>query len=162
MHHRQKVMKWDMDLFPSLAINTELGSGAHDHGAIVIGATLALFRLPDKVALVSNEASGDSGTVVATPAHEHHADFRNLTVDLKVIKSLLGNSYVIAVGILGNVCSTVGVLGLDGVLSVLNIGGVDNEEMLRSGIIHIKPVRLADAVFRVRSHNNWLVGLAMA
>jgi hypothetical protein len=152
MDHGQQVMERNVDLLASLAVDTELSGRAHNDGTIVVGATLALLGLPNEVALVGDDTSGDRGAVVAAPADQHDTGLGNLAVDLEVVDSLLGNRNILAVVVLGNVRGTVGVLRLDGVLGVLHIRRVDDKEILGNRL-YIEPIRVADAVLCVWCHD---------
>jgi hypothetical protein len=151
VNHWQKIVERNVDVLSTLAVDTELGRRTHDDRAVVVGTALSLLGLPNEIALVGNDTSCDGGSVVAAETDQHHTKLGNLAVELEVIDGLLGNSYILAVGVLGNVRSTVSILCLDGVIGVLDIGRVDDKEILRCRL-HSEPIRPAAAFFSVRSH----------
>lgn len=151
--HGHEVMERDVDLLARAAVHTELGRGSHDDGAVVVGTAFALLGLPNKTAAVGNDTGSNGGTIVATPADQHDTELRDLAVDLEVVEGLLGGGHILAVGVLGNGRGTVSVLGLDGFVSVLDVGRVNDKELLgRGGRRCTTSVRKADAVLGVRSH----------
>ena len=88
---------------------------------------MTLAGLPDEVAAVGDDTGGDGRTVVAAPADKHHADLRDLAVNLEVVKGLLGRDGEGAIVVLGDFASVVNVLGANLRVGVLHIRRVDLE-----------------------------------
>ena len=130
--HGEKVMERNVDLLTSLGVGAELDGGGHDDGAIVVRLLLTLARVPGDVVAVGNDTGGDSGTVVTTPSNQHQTDLSDLTLHLEVILGLQGLGDVLAV-VLGDLGGAVGVLGLDLILGVGHVGGVDHEKVVGAG-----------------------------
>ena len=127
--HGEHVMEGDVDLLASFAVSSELDGRAHDEGAIVVGSTLALAGVPGETIAVGQDTGGNSSSVVSTQANEHHADLGNLAVDLEVIDALLGDGNELAILRAGYSGGAVDILGLDGLVGVDDVGGVNCEEI---------------------------------
>lgn len=152
--HGHEVMEGDVDILARLAVDTELGRGSHDDGTIVIGTALALLSLPLKATTVGQNTRSDSCTVVATQTDQHNTELGNVAVDLEVVEGLLGHGHILTFGILRDSRGAVGVLGLDGLVGVFNIGGIDDKEILGSSRSRnpTSTVRRTELLFGVRSH----------
>lgn len=153
--HGQNIVEGDVDVGVGLGIRSKLHGRSHNKGAVVVGLTGTLLGVPDEVAAVGENTSSDSGTIVAAPADQHHADLGNLAVDLEVILSLLGSSNKVAIGVSLDAGSTVGVLGLDLGVRIGDIGRVDDESSggsSGSAVSGNRPVRGARGNLRVGSH----------
>lgn len=156
--HGQEIVEGNVDLLVGLGIGSKLDGGAHDDGAIVVGLLDAFLGIPHKLAAVSNDTGGDSGTIVTAPADEHHANLGNLAVDLEVVERFLGSRHKVSVGVSLDAGGTISILGADFRLSIIDIGGVHDEGALSStsgrrvAIGIAIPVRGARAIFRVRGH----------
>lgn len=120
--HGQDIVEGDVDVGIGLGIRTELHGGSHDDRAVVVGLAGTFLGLPDEIAAVGENTSGNGSAIVAAPADQHHADLGNLAVDLEVILRLLGSSNKVATGVSLDTGGTVGVLGLDLGVSIGNIG----------------------------------------
>lgn len=152
VQHRQHVVEGDVD-FLSVLVGAQLDSGAHNDGAIVVGRLLALTAVPGEATAVGNDTSGHGAAVVAAPADKHDTNLGNLAVDLEVVGFDLGRGDILAVRSAGDLSGVVGVLGLDGVVSVDDVGRVHSEQ--RSISAGRPPVHRAgdsNSLGRVRSH----------
>lgn len=153
-------MEGDVDVLVGLGISTKLEGRAHDERAIVVGLARTLLGFPANVAAVGNDTSGDSGTVVAAPSDQHHADLGDLAFDLELIGSLPGSGDKVAIGVGFDASGAVSVLGLDLIVSVSDVGRVDSKSGRRGGSglgvsVGIgRPVRGARKNFSVRSHDS--------
>lgn len=156
--HGQEIVEGNVDILVGLGVGSKLDGGAHDDGAVVVGLLGAFLGVPHKVAAVSNDARGDGGTVVTTPADKHHANLGNLAVDLEVVERFLGSRHKVAIGVGLDAGGTISILGADFRLSIIDIGGVHDEGALSStsgrrvAIGIAIPVRGARAIFRVGGH----------
>ena len=149
--HGEQVMEGDVDLLASLSVSAQLDSRAHDDGTVVVGGLLTIASLPRELATVGQDTGGHGGTVVSTPADQHHTDLANLAVDLEVVVGSLGGGYQLVVRGAGNLSSLIGVLRLDFVISVDDIGRLDSKQR---GFVANRPVQGAIDSIRasVRSH----------
>ena len=156
--HGEDIMEGNVDVFVGLGISTKLEGRAHNERAIVVGLARTFLGFPANVATVGNDTSGDSGTVVAAPSDQHHADLGDLAFDLELIGSLPGSGDEVAVGIGFDASGAVSVLGLDLIVSVGDVGRVDSKSGGRGGSgLGVsggigRPVRGARKNFSVRSH----------
>jgi len=133
MDHRQDVMEGNVDISGSLGTCTQLDSRTHNDRAIVVCSTWALSSVPDETTAVCKDTGGYSGTIVSTPTNQHHTGLWDFAVDLEVIKSLLGGSDKLAGGGLLDRGGAVGVLGVDMVIGIGDIGRVHCERLLDGG-----------------------------
>lgn len=133
VNHWEDLMERNVDLLAGSGISTKLDGGSHDDRAIVVGSLCSGAGLPSEVFAVGNDTGGDSGTVVTTPSNKHETGLWNLALSLEVIDGLdrLGN--VLAIGSLGDLGGTVGVGGLDGVLSVDDFIGANGDKVIDNG-----------------------------
>lgn len=122
MDHRQDVVKRNVDLSVSFGIGTELEGRAHDNRAVVVSLLVSFLGLPGELSAIGENTGGNSGTVVTTPADQHHTDSGDLAVDLEVVEGLLGSSDVLSLGIGLYLSCAIGVLGSNLRLGVGNIG----------------------------------------
>ena len=155
--HGENIVEGNVDLLGSLGVSAELHGRTHDDGAIVVGLARTFLGLPLEAATVGNDTSSDGGSIVTTPADQHHADARDLAFDLEVVNSLGGSGNESAI-LSRDGSSTVGVLGFDFSVSVSDIGGVDGEGFggghFGESVAVSRPVRGAVGVIRVRSHGS--------
>jgi hypothetical protein len=158
VHHGEKVMEGDVDIIAARAVGAELGGGPHDDRAIVVSRLGTRLSVPGEATLVGNDTGSNSSSVVTAPSDQHDADLGNLTVDLEVIEGFLWSRHILTFGVLGDGRRAVRVLGVNEVVRVLDVGGVDNEEILGrsrgSSYLYTAIRRADDSVFSVGSHND--------
>jgi len=152
VNHGKQVTERDVDLLTSLGISAQLDGGAHDNGAVVVGLLLTLAGLPGQTTAVGKDTGSDGGTVVSTPADQHHTDLAHLTVDLEVVVGGLGDGHQLVVRSASHLGSLVGILTLDLIRSVDDIGRLNSKQRRR--FLANRPVRSAIGNIRgsVRSH----------
>ena len=127
--HGKDFVERDIDLLAGLGFRTEFHGGSHDHGAIVIGSTRTLAGVPCQALTVGNDACRDGGTVVPTPSHQHHTDLADFAVNLEVVDSLFGSRHIFAVTCRRDIGGAVGIFGLDLIVGIHYVWGVDGEEI---------------------------------
>jgi hypothetical protein len=156
MDHGEKIMEGDVDILAARAVGAEFGSRSHDDRAIVVSRLSTRLGVPSEATLVGDDTGSNSGSVVTTPSNQHDADLGDLTIDLEVIQSFLGNRHILTLAVLGDGRGAVRVLGVYKVVRVLDVGGVDNEEILggsrSSSYLYTNIRRADDSVFSVGSH----------
>jgi hypothetical protein len=156
--HGQDIMEWDVHILRGLCIGAELHSRSHDNRAVVISSTRTLTSFPNKAPAISNDTGSNRGTVVSTPAHQHHAGLGYLAVDFEVIDRLLWSSYILTIGGLFDHGGTISVLGSYLALRIDDIGRVNCEEVLVGGGRRTISVREARSIFSVRCHAEVVFG----
>lgn len=149
--HGEQVVEGDVDLLAGLSIRAQLDSGAHDDRTVVVGGLLAIAGLPGDITTVGQDTSSYGGTVVSTPTDQHHTHLANLAVDLEVVVGGLGSGNQLVVRGAGDLSSLIGVLRLDLVFGIDDIGGLDSKE---GRFLANRPVQRAIGSIRasVRGH----------
>ena len=154
VNHGKDIVEGNVDFFASLRLRAELHGGSHDYGAIVVGGLRTFTGIPSESSTIGNDTSGDRGTIVATPAYQHHAHLAHLAVDLEVIDGFLGSRYILAGPVERYIGGAVGILGLDFAVGVNDVGRIDREEVFLHDALCLEAdaVGVTVIVRSVRSH----------
>ncbi len=107
--HWEDLVEWDVDVLGGLRISAQLHGGSHSDGSVVVGGAWTLTSLPGEVVTVGDDAGGDGGAVVASKTDQHHSDLWDGALDLEVVDGLLWSGNILAVSVLLNMSSTVGI-----------------------------------------------------
>ena len=127
VHQRQQSLERDVQ------VTSRNGSNLHGRalgdGAVVVRVLLALLRMPSDLVLVGKNSSRHRGSVVATPADEHHSNLGNASVGLEHILLVLGSNHNLSVLDLG-LTRVVHVVGGDRIVGIGDVGGVNNNRRI--------------------------------
>ena len=124
MYKRLTIRERNIDILAGSVIDTELDSGSPDHGSDVVGELNSILGVPRDVLSVGVDRSGEGRSVVAAPSDKHESGLGDLSASLELVLLVAGSNLVLSIYDLDR-GRGVGVLGVDELLRVVYVRGVD-------------------------------------
>ena len=125
---REKILEGNVEI-PS-GNGTNLHCRALRDRPVVVRVHLALLRVPGNLVLVGKNSCSDSGSIVATPANEHHTDLRDAAIGLENVLLVARSHDDLTIFNL-RFTRMVDVVGSYSVISVGDVGSVDKNRRIR-------------------------------